>query len=229
VQKEFTLELDHSDFGFDEFKAGFDIEDTVLGNRVRNILAVYDDASPSEKEEGLGWYRTANTFAKGIASESDVSVRAACGVIAALSPQVSWDRNQVIARQVITAGSCVGQTGANVDKAKRIIEGDRSGMNWNEPLDILGGPKVRSFYRNMVFPDIATTVTIDRHAVAIALGGVEAGKEETKKLNRKGAYEQFEEAYRQAAVRRDVLPHECQAVAWVTWRYRNGEFFENLV
>jgi hypothetical protein len=51
------LELDHSDFGFDEYKAGFDIEDTVLGNRVRNILAVYDDASPSEKEEGLGWYR----------------------------------------------------------------------------------------------------------------------------------------------------------------------------
>ena len=214
-----------ADHGYDEWRSGMDIEDVVLRNRVVNILAVFDAASPSELEEGMGWYATAHTFAVGLTELAHITTEQACGIIAALSPQVSWDRNQVIARQVVLTDTCAGQTGINVEKAVRIKYGNAP---WKEPLDILGGPKVRSFYRNIAFPDIETTVTIDRHAVAIALGGREAGKEETKRLARQGAYEAFEQAYKEAARRRGVLAHECQAVAWCKWRYENGEFFENI-
>ena len=80
---------------------------------------------------------------------------------------------------------------------------------------MLGGRKVRSFYRNILGIDSA--VTVDRHAVAIVYGRPLSDRE-IKLLERAGAYTVIASAYRAAARRLGIAPSTLQAVTWLAWR-----------
>jgi hypothetical protein len=113
----------------------------------------------------------------------------------------------VACAEVLEFGSSRRQSGANNAKAARILRGE-------EPLDVLGGLKVRAFYRNIIGD--RDVVTIDRHAYSIAAGrhlkDTEAGP-----LNAKAHYA-VEALYQEAARALGVCPVTLQACTWLTWR-----------
>lgn len=171
-----------------------------------------DAAPPEAWEAGLEWYADANRWCRRVATENGLTMHRVAGILAALSPNQGWEANQRETLRVITERKAA-QFPLNVERALAILDGAR-------PLDVLGGHKVRSFYRNLAYlcPE---SVTIDRHAASV-LSGVPS-PEWTRApykhlLEAKFRYEAASDIYRQVAESRGFLPHELQAVAWVAHR-----------
>lgn len=185
--------------------------------RVNAILDVYRLATLTDLDYGLNWYPTAHALAVDLAPENP---RQAAGVIAALSPMMNWERNMMLAVRAYRDGEASGALGRNVEKANVILCGA-------DPLDILGGNKVRNFFGAIADPDSNVFVVIDRHAFDIAIGRV-SNDATRAALSRVGMYDLFALAYRRAAERltRETgihhTPSQVQAVTWCTWRRLKG-------
>lgn len=180
---------------------------------VRNILKVYRTASFASFSTGMTWYDEAHAFALSLDSE----IARSAGVIAALSPMNGWANNKRKAAQLYAQGHGAGcGLYTNVAKAEKILSGA-------EPLEVLGGRKVRSFYLSILDP--ASTIAepvIDRHAHDIAIGYPTSDKDR-QRLGGKGYYDRFASAYIRAAERVSVTPKQLQAITWVEWRERIGK------
>jgi hypothetical protein len=174
------------------------------------LLSVLADASEADETEGAGWYLSGRSVAADLATEFGYSVAQSVGVIAALSPQNGWGNNVVQAGEALGAGSAdeVGHYDDATGKASAILSGDL-------PEDVLGGRKVRSFYRNLLDPLRPGHVTVDRHMVDLLTGERFA---DSKVLERVGAYHMFAAVIRGVARELGLLPQVVQAVAWVSWR-----------
>jgi hypothetical protein len=183
---------------------------------IPNLTATLDRATPADIREGTGWYATAHEYARTYASAYGISTDAAAGIIAALSPQNGWDNNlQATERFLASDGEAEVHFHLCTERARAIYNGA-------EPLDALGGRKVRSFYRNIARPDIAGAVTVDRHACAV-LHGTDTptylrNKANARALERYGVYHTAAAVYRAHARTLGILPHELQAIAWITHR-----------
>jgi hypothetical protein len=128
---------------------------------VRRILEAYKAATPREVAEGAVWYPTAHALAGLLAGYGNE--REGAGVIAALSPQIQWDRNVVLATDAY-ADYWHGQVHDARNKARRIMQGE-------DPDTVLPrGKKTWHFFHSINTPETTEHVTIDRHAVAIAEG-----------------------------------------------------------
>lgn len=173
-----------------------------------NLIAAFERATADDLAQGLGWYELARDIAD---SFDGVTREQGAGVIAAMSPMMSWGANITIARRLI-ARYVAGKPqplsgfglGANVAKAWAILRGEA-------PLVVLRAPKTRSFYQNIMGdPD---AVTIDRWAVRAAEGDpTHPGTVSNAQYGR------YADAYREAAVELDVHPRELQAAVWVYYR-----------
>ena len=183
---------------------------TVIKN---NILKVYKVSADYERND---WYREAHNFGVefqwfiGRFKNIDVSVNQILGVVSALSPLKEWSKNKEIAMDFILTGDC-GHMGANKRKARQILDCDGSD---EEILRILNGPKTSRFYMNMMYPD-GTGVTVDRHAIAIAIGRTATDKEQS--LTPK-AYEFIEKCYIMTAETLGLDPLHLQSITWQTWK-----------
>lgn len=178
---------------------------------VDSILSVYDRASTAARSQGMSWYQTAHDLA-GVVGGGDYDKGA--GIIAALSANTGWGQNRKLAL-AISAGQEVGHFPKVLDKVKRIMAG--------EPvLMVLGnGQKTINFFLNIADPEACGAVTIDRHAHDIARGQVWGNTNRGLGVNTR--YAILADAYRQAAQRRGVKPHEMQAVTWCQWRDEHGQ------
>jgi hypothetical protein len=190
---------------------------------VQNIMNKYKEATPNLLKGGSEWYERAHDEAKKVGGGD---VRKGAGVIAALSPLSDWNRNVAEAHEMSKTGTVRSALiPANVDKAHRIMSGE-------DPHDVLGGHKVRSFFENIHDPSNKEPVTIDRHAYDIAMGHpfVGTGRKSTPRggggkmspdigLSAKNRYDHFVQAYHTAAQNLEVeIPNKAQAVSWVTHR-----------
>lgn len=177
----------------------------------RNILRVLrHDATAEDFAIGQDWYARAWELACDLDSANPYR---AAGVIAAMSPLQSWGVNAKCARDIY-AGKPWGLS-ANVAKAQLILAG-------NEPLDVLKGAKVRSFYANIVGMR-GSIVTVDRHAVDAAYRRVMTNEERQRAVQGK-KYTHIVDMYTRAT---DIFnrenctnysPADIQAIAWVAWR-----------
>lgn len=172
-----------------------------------NILATYASSTDQDREEGALWYPLAHLFAETVGKGS---VRKGAGIIAALSPQTSWVINKRLALQASGSRRITGHTGLNCAKALACRQG-------HNPLDVLGGSKVRAFYALIFEPGNTYEVVVDRHAFDCALGYVTDNRAR-KVLERKGGYDYVAGAYRKAAAELGILPSVLQATTWLTWR-----------
>lgn len=190
---------------------------------VQNIVNKYHTASPELLKGGSAWYEKAHEEAKKVGGGD---VRKGAGIIAALSPLNDWDRNVAQAHELRKTGGVYGALiPQNVEKASRIHAGE-------DPHEVLGGHKVRSFFENIHDPSNKEPVTIDRHAYDIAVGNpfVGTGRKSTPRggggkmspdlgLSAKNRYDHFVEAYHSAAQHLGVeIPNKAQAVSWVAHR-----------
>jgi hypothetical protein len=94
--------------------------------------------------------------------------------------------------------------GENILKAERLLDGE-------DPEDVLGGRKVRSFWRNIYAPSNSLDVTIDSWMLKLLAP-------EAKSYNwlaRKGVYDALADGVRDAAEALGCRPHELQAALWI--------------
>ena len=177
---------------------------------VDNMLKVYDNTS-----DKTDWYEEANDFAYGIVHQflniKEISVAKVCGIIAALSPLKSWEENKKITITFLRDGKGK-HTKMFTDKAQAILDSDG---NINTIAEILNGNKITSFFLNIFNPKTSPSVTVDRHAVSIALGKSVTGDSLQMSNNQ---YNFFQNCYRIAAEMRGVRPLKMQSVTWVQWR-----------
>jgi hypothetical protein len=189
-------------------------------DKIYNIAKEAIETNPRQAGIDARWYENAGSWCNGLDADYDLPPGTVAGYVAALSPLNSWD-----SQLKFTPGSiaqCLyliskgrrpheGITGpgffSNRDKAARILQGEA-------PLDVLGGDKVRAFFRNLTGD--YSCVTIDRHAIAITGWdgkGLSAAGVPTSRL-----YSRVETAYKFAGESLDLTGPEIQALTWSHWR-----------
>ena len=104
-------------------------------------------------------------------------------------------------------------------KANKIIDCDGSD---EAILAILNGRKITSFYLNIMYPHKVEFVTIDRHALSIALGYWISEKDYAGMTANQ--YNFFEQCFTLAAMKADISPVLMQSSTWVRWRKIKKEF-----
>jgi len=97
-----------------------------------------------------------------------------------------------------------------VSKANAILAG-------NNPDDVLGGNKVRSFFDNIIRPKTSEAVPLtDTPMTSLCSWSWTLARRPL--LERKGGYEAIADLYRSAGRELGIRPLQAQAIAWVVWR-----------
>jgi hypothetical protein len=188
-------------------RAGSPEERTEVCQAAARIFRMWEACSARELADGLAWYDRAGRAAADLTP--DCPARAA-GVIAALSPQNMWSANLDAAGRVIRAADSLLTRCPSVHTTAMCEQAWRIARGGEDPLDVLNGPKVRAFYRNIT-GDL-TAVTVDRWAARVALG---TPRGEPAPLLHRQRYDRIARAYRMAAEHANVPPCHVQAAVWV--------------
>lgn len=176
---------------------------------VRNILSVWESATPEQAADGRSWYRNAHRIAVDLA---DGDVVKGAGLLAALSPQTSWWLNVELACDTFENGFPSGHFRDACEKARKILAGA-------DPATVLPMQrKTGHFYRCILDPSDADAVCVDRHAHDLMVGTAYGNQD--RGLSAHGRYALVAHCYREAAQRLGELPSTVQAVTWVVWRDR---------
>lgn len=201
-----------------------------MNKYVSNILKVYNLATELERAEGIAWYNDANKICKRLARKYKQPVKIVCYVMAALSPNNKWQRNITDCERVLrtfVSGELTERTveyyqgnkealkglactyTANVLKAYNILrDGD---------ISYLKGLKTTNFAQN-IFQPKNDNVTIDYHAISIAIGVRHTIESVESKYFKGKHYEELANAYREAGRQVGLKASELQAITWVAWR-----------
>jgi hypothetical protein len=138
-------------------------------------------------------------------------------MIAALSPRNSWEGNVDDCEALLEDDDAITRAfGPNQHKAEWIKMG-------SDPDLILGGRKVRAFYRNIAFPHSSLDVTLDSW-MGRALGlPSHTNHGEQGYLARAGVYDRLSDGFRIVAEDHAVMPHQLQAAIWLDQRERKEQ------
>lgn len=187
---------------------------------VRNIVNNYSSANINVVREGLSWYADAHNLCENLANKYGTSASKVAGIIAALSPLTSWERNKEIAELFLKGQRKGLHTNRMIAKAEAVL----ACGSWYDIPDILNGDKIRSFFFNIYSPFSSSQkyVTIDRHAISVAYGR-EINDKDRPQLT-KNQYNFISDAYMLAAKEISanlnvlILSFEVQAITWVNFR-----------
>ena len=191
---------------------------------IRNIIATYKLATPSEIKEGIDWYLNATTDCKNIAIKYDLPIHIVIGVTSALSPNNKWTRNIVNANDLCKAfidGNDMDSIKVSTyhrmkQKAWHIL---KTMPTYDETITILNGKKIVSFFKNINGDE--SDITIDGHARNIAYNdrqGLTTPNTNIRKLE----YIDIQKAYLRASRKLGIKAYELQAITWVVWRRIHG-------
>lgn len=174
------------------------------------IRQAYDAVDDEQLDRGLNWYGVAYWEIANSPTLASLSVEQAIGVVAVLSPQVSWEVNVAQAEMLVAQGYATQGFRANHAKAQRIVDG--------EPvLRVLSGPKVRAFFYAIRDYAEYNEAVIDRHSIGVWLGH-QASEVELRKYCRQPQVTLIQQDFRLVAEEVGVYPHQLQAVTWVWYR-----------
>lgn len=178
---------------------------------VKNIESVFAISDYND----ILWYRRAHQTMLDMAEVVNRSVSVVCAVAAVLSPSIYWAHNVDMALSVILdfndnnvlLGNYVAYPD-NLIKAEKILATD--------DVSYLGGNKVISFYNNLLHPNrLDNTVTVDRHATAIVLYGIDAiNKRSGALVPTSKAYGDIAQAYNSAGLKLGLQGKQIQAATW---------------
>lgn len=171
------------------------------------IVSVYRQASGAIRAQGRRWYPDAERFARTVARDTGMTRATVCGIIAALSPRLQWSKNREYAARHASGYDVPGLT-LSRERAGAIREGAT-------PLSVLGGPKTRAFYRNMMGD--TRPVAVDCHAACAANWTADKDTAPTDKQ-----YRTIADAYRIAARECGETPRSMQAIVWIVIRGRSN-------
>lgn len=179
-----------------------------------NLRTIVDHASDADVVAGLAWYDKAKSFCDAITRTFDLQPLGGQGVVAALSPQVPWDKQEeqsvgavrqflagVSNDDLVAVSRC---TNKNAEKGRAIALGGSISAH-------LSGPKVEAFFRNLCGDK--SVVTLDRWAVRAAIG-LDASDSECAKYLKGKKRQEVIAAYETVAAEYGWTPADCQAVVW---------------
>jgi len=189
----------------------------------KQIAKLYNQAGEAEKQDGQAWYPEAKQICEVIANKFGIHVNKVIGVVAALSPATNWKQNIADAHNLVMAFS----TGQN----PRDVVVTTYGNNKRKAIAILEAPgilgqtiagflnsgtlnKTTSFFWNIVNPGDDSYVTIDRHAIRIAIGSKQADDIAITEKR----YKDVVKSYQIAAKSLGISAISLQAAVWVAYR-----------
>lgn len=181
---------------------------------IKNILFVWNQCTEQDK---IHWYEEANKFALLLTKESHLTIQQTCGIIAALSPLKQWNENKRIAALLTQDINTKGiHTPLCTNKARKIANLSSFEADNEEIINnILKGQKIKAFFHNILHPNYSINVTIDRHALSIAVGKKLTGR--NMKMSEK-EYNFYVSAYKETAKKLNISPVLLQSATWNRWR-----------
>lgn len=209
---------------------GTELSQTKVTN---NILRVYSKANKEQTSQN--WYKEAYEFCFDLSlthnvnttPNKKVSIMQVAGIVAALSPLTSWERNKQLAVEFFNLArtgnvndlKCLG---LSKNKAISIFLmsqfWDKDKHNKELIKKVLGGKKTSAFFENIFHYDTSKLVTIDRHALSIALGFKLSNEQFKSHSMTKAQYQFFSDCYIKAANKLNIAPLQVQSVTWTTLR-----------
>lgn len=181
-----------------------------------NLRRLYRRATPEDVAQGSAWYPNARKIVAEWSTHYGYPVETVACVIAAISPQCPWERNLIIADDVLAGRApSIGAIRLNVVKAQRLR--DETGSTLLAHADermarhFPGGPKVTCFAANLAGD--SSLVTVDTHAAQAAIGDPIVFPQ--LRWNR---YALIAHAYIDVAHSVGLTPADFQAILWVTWK-----------
>lgn len=182
-----------------------------MDSLVYNALQVYGKASPKQIVLGQTWYKKAWIICCKIAASDDwLTPEQVAGAISALSPRTSWETSIELTRDLIRDGDCKS-TLSRKSKAMDILLG-KYGDTKDSIVTAFSpktAPKTRAFF--LAICGDSKAVAVDHHICNVL-------KVQDYALHRRGRYEKYANAIRDAAKKVGSLPAHFQAVVWVVIR-----------
>ncbi len=191
------------------------------GGGVQNIINVYNEATPEEKDYWGRWYHHAKADVQELTEkykeelaefENPFEVMAA--IVAVLSPGNKWVLNIAAAEKIMMNARRINAYPKNVIKANFIkLTGD---------ISLVTGPKVEVFFKSLLDPtSVERNMVLDGHAINIWRG---------EKLNLKGLKnpskterENMIRDYQEASAILNIPVQSIQAVTWYIWKYSSND------
>ncbi len=178
-----------------------------MARNLRHIHAT--ETTAADIALGAPWYDDSHRIMREWSDTYGQSIAVCAAVTAAVSPQCNWQRNLIIADDILAerAVSVGGALHVNIAKARTLLSARESDTR----TVFKSGPKVYNFSRNLAGD--YSVVTVDTHATQAALCDVEV----TVHL-RQATYDAFASAYALAADSLGYEPAVFQSIIWHTWK-----------
>lgn len=180
------------------------------GGGVHNIVTVYNQATPEEKEYWGKWYHNAKSDVEDLALAFKLPFPVAAAIVAVLSPGNKWNSNLSAAEKLLKGEEKINAYPRQVIRAKEILKkGD---------TNLVTGPKVTVFFKSLMDPSsVEKDMVLDGHAINIWRGA----KENLKGLKNPSTKEraQMIQDYQEAAKQLGVPVQAVQATTWYIWKY----------
>jgi hypothetical protein len=187
---------------------------------INSIVRFYELATHSELREGMEWYTQANDYCKELAGRFGISLQQSAGIIAAFSPQAGWIENKRYAVSFLINPKNRLRSLVQDKKAKKILRLKGEDEIYHALAITDAAYKTKSFFLNILNPDVALGCTIDRHAIAVCIQSPDnvfaLDKSYTKPT--RVQYNFFQTCYCKAALKLDILPQQLQAITWIVYR-----------
>lgn len=215
-----TRQQDYKAYKPEDMKQKFKGEILTEKKCINSILRFYELASLSELQDGLTWYTEANKYCAELAKRFDLSIQQVAGLVAVFSPQAGWVENKRYTVSFLYQPNIHVRSQVQTDKAKLILKLHNEADIYNAQSTREAAFKTKAFFKNILNPDLDNSVTIDRHAIASCIqhpDNVSPLDQSYGQLTRV-QYEFFQSCYIKAARQVNVLPHQLQAIVWVTYR-----------
>lgn len=166
-------------------------KDPTMRTKVRRVRNLYVASLefPDIHEKGMNWYGNVHDAAMKSAKEAGKTTRQAAGVVAAVSPNMDWENNNINAfheidqlspkdwaaihlsatqgRRTDDVKGILAGTGLSRTSDANLIKGHRIWHGGEDPEEVLGrrgAPKTNSFFHNILNPNASGYVTIDGRA-----------------------------------------------------------------
>lgn len=196
----------------------------TINTQVKHINKIYNISSINEKINGGNWYKEANEYAEHLNKLFNIDSKVKiCGIISALSPACTWERNKIDAHNFLALSKfgndniLTGNYSTYKNNVRKAIEiFNLENPNKDKIGKILKGKtglKTESFFYNIYDLD-SENVTIDRHAIKVANNFYKGGGVSITEKQ----YRLCESAYKKVSKKYDLKPHQLQAIVWITYR-----------
>lgn len=196
-------------------RSGLDISQLDLSQNggIKNILAVYNQATPEEKEYWGKWYHNAKKDVENLAGQYNLPFPVMAAIVAVLSPGNKWQNNLLAADKLLRGDTKINAYPRQIVRAKDILSTGNIGL--------VTGPKVTVFFKSLISPsEVEKDMVLDGHAINIWRGS----KVSLKGLKSPGFKDQaaMVQDYKKAAEFLKIPVQSLQAITWYIWKYTSN-------